>query len=372
MAAEALLVNNLDDLNNLVTGIREGRITDEQLGGNLASIFGASEFQRLRYTIKGDPNKYNGSLTPTICKALYDFQTELYKIYTSAAYQTENLQRLKAADKEGLEVVFLASEGSLEILAQLESFINTCANALEKVTKGMTGTQKTLLLSLLVLSILGGSIAYFQIEADAQTERQQQQHAQDKDMRQLELKEQQQQHDAELKKMDMIKSGILDALKVTVPLDDPKTDSEQVAASTAEAILEHSAKAHESVLKSVPDADSVSIEGMAKSTLSHDDIIKYVSTPSVKAITKEMSLVIEIDSIKKSDERLVINVHLEGNTDASFTLYADTSFLEPNEIRFLFDCFRDDRSLKVNANTKIRAGVIEKATLISIDNTKEA
>jgi len=63
--------------------------------------------------------------------------------------------------------------------------------------------------------------------------------------------------------------------------------------------------------------------------------------------------------------KLTVTCHQVGS-EASFIVYMDLSFVEPQEVAILFDAFKKSSTVKIQGNFKVRGGVIEQANLSSV------
>lgn len=332
-------IKNLSDMESVLKLIQEGKNVEvEKLD--------FSELKPLQVKIYGDEEKYNGTLPSSLCYGLCDFQNELLKTYCLIKYRTDNLRYLKNADRELLEVVFEIKPGCTDLLASLTDFTKACGEAFSKMTQGMSGTQKTACMIVLILSLAGGSLVYTQIEAKH-----------DIAVQQIEAQKDEVKSKTENERMIILRDGMLEALEKGKGTD---------ASTVAEGIKLHSARAYEGLLKPLTDADKVEINGAAgKVELSQKDIQNYVSNPTQKPEHQDQLMEVEIDAIKRSPDKLTVTCHQVGS-DSSFIVYVDLSFVEPQEVAILFDAFKKSSTVKIQGNFKVRAGIIEQANLSSV------
>lgn len=332
-------IKNLSDMELVLKIIHEGKdIEVEKLD--------FSELKPLQVKIYGDAEKYNGTLPSSLCYGLCDFQNELLKTYCLIKYKTDNLRYLKNADRELLEVVFEIKPGCTDLLASLTDFTKACGEAFSNMTQGMSGTQKTACMIVLILSLAGGSLVYTQIEANH-----------DIAVQQIDAKKEEAKSKTENERMIILRDGMLEAMRKGEGTD---------AQTVAEGIKLHSARAYEGLLKPLTDADKVEINGAAgKVELSQNDIQNYVSNPTQKPEHQDQLMEVEIDGIKRSPDKLTLTCHQIGS-ESSFIVYVDLSFVEPQEVALLFDAFKKSSAVKIQGNFKVRAGIIEQANLSSV------
>lgn len=117
------------------------------------------------------------------------------------------------------------------------------------MTAGMTGREKALCFLFALLCITGGIVGSHvaDLEHEEQMERQT-------------VTQAQQDNTSKNERMKIMRDGILAALKTEVGTDSEK--QHQVSLIT-NGLQEHSAKGYESIIKTVSDADSVSIKGVS-------------------------------------------------------------------------------------------------------------
>lgn len=347
MTTDMILIEQLSDIQSVMDRITSGEAFE------LAQI-DVSKLNQLRIKINGNPDKYNGTLTSSMCKGLYEFQTELYKVYTSVKYKTDNLQRLKSYERDTLELTFNVEPGCTEIIGDLKELAKAISEAFCQMTTGMTGREKTLCFLFALLCITGGIVGSH--VADLEHEEQ---------MEQLTVKQAQQDNTSENEQMKIMRDGILAVLKTEVGADSEK--QHQVSLIT-NGLQEHSAKGYESIIKTVSDADSVSIKGVSSANLDNAKIQSFIHNPVDRPTTEERTIHIDIDSIKRAvdSDKLTITCHEDGQAESTFTVTADLSYIEPEETKFLFDAFRDGKTVTVLGSFKVRSGIVEKGMLSSV------
>lgn len=336
---DTIKIINLSDIESVLKQIQDGNDVEvEKLD--------FSGLKSLQIKIYGDEEKYNGTLPSSLCYGLCDFQNELLKTYCLIKYKTDNLRYLKNIDRDILEIVFEIKPGCTDLLASLTDFTKACGEAFSKMTQGMSGTQKTACMMLLILSLSGGTLIYTQIEAKH-----------DVAVQQIEAQKDESKSKTESERMIILRDGMLEAIKKGNNSDAP---------AIAQGIELHSARAYEGMLKPLTDADKVEINGSAgKVQLSQKDIQNYVSNPTQKPEHQDQLMEVEIDAIKRSPDKLTVTCRQVGS-DSSFIVYVDLSFVEPQEVSLLFDAFKKSSTVKIQGNFKIRAGIIEQANLSSV------
>tara|TARA_R110002124_G_scaffold102820_1_gene251195 strand:- start:6119 stop:7336 length:1218 start_codon:yes stop_codon:yes gene_type:complete len=95
--------------------------------------------------------QFHHSLTSTVMKGLLDFQEGLYRSYCIAKYNSSDLRYLDENERNKLELVIVVNAGCTEILATIQSAIDS----IKEFCVDMTPTQKIVALSLILLAITG-------------------------------------------------------------------------------------------------------------------------------------------------------------------------------------------------------------------------
>lgn len=332
-------ISSLDDIESLFARIDKGEeITIDRLKIDL--------FNSVNFKIFGDPSRYNGTLPASLAQGLCEFQTEIYKVFTLIKYKTDNLQRLTSQDKEDAEIIFTIDEGCTDILAAFTELFEAFGKAFEKVTHGMSSTQKTLCFLFAVTVIGGAWVGTSYLEHKAEVE-----------LKQEETKQEEAKVKSENERMTILKDGMLEAIRAKAGVD---------VVERAEGIQEHTAKAYTGILKGASDADKIVISGISTVELSHNEIHELIKNPIEKAKTEERNLEVVIDGIKRSSDKITISCR-EPAGEASFPVSVDTSFIDDkDEIALLFDAMKENKSVKILGSYKVRAGVIEQGNASSI------
>ncbi|KFK95009.1 MULTISPECIES: hypothetical protein [unclassified Serratia (in: enterobacteria)] len=334
-----ICINSIDSLESVFNRLQSGEeILVEQLKVEL--------FDSVKIKIFGDLTRYNGSLPASLAQGLCEFQTEMYKVYTLIRYKTDNLQKLGSDDREDAEIIFYINPGCTEIITALTDLIKACGNAFDKVTQGMSPTQKTTCF-LFAIALFGGAwvgTSYLNSEAEVAVKKE-------------ETKQQENKIKSENERLTILKDGMLQSMRNNAGVD---------TIERAEGIQEHVTKAYTGVLKSASDADRIEIEGATKVNLSQKDVHELIKNPIEKAKKEERNLEVVIDSIKRTSEKLTLSCR-EPSSDENFPVSVDTSFIDDkDEISLLFDAMKENKSVKILGSYTIRAGVIEKGNASTI------
>lgn len=134
--------------------------------------------------IKVYGDRYHGTLTPELVQGLASFQEELVKSYCILRYGTANRKRLGHYDQQILRSLeFSVKEGCSTILIEkLTELFGSMKGFLEMATLDMSGRQRLLLVSMLVLAAGGCFIANDLIDLENKKD----QRAHERQMKQLE------------------------------------------------------------------------------------------------------------------------------------------------------------------------------------------
>ncbi|TOQ83118.1 hypothetical protein CGG88_03005, partial [Vibrio parahaemolyticus] len=292
--------------------------------------------------IKG--NRYHSSLPTKLMEGLVSFQQEVDKAYTCLQYNTSNRQKLTNADKDILELVFTIKEGSTEASSGGSDWVNGLLDKLDVVFKGMSGRQKTALLALLVLSVTGAYVGVSFLDGQNQVAIEKQ-----KSIASVEVEKE---RTEQLKTLTETSNLGVQALRDAV-LDKALEESPEQGIK----VVEHIEEGYKNVVKSVPDADQLSI---GDTTLSKSDIKRISAKPDVVKDVDESTDVFFIESIKKKPDYMIVGV-VAVDSDLSFNIKVDTSFLMDNEKEALHDAFRDENSINLKYQANLKNGEIVNA-----------
>ncbi len=336
----AIKIKNLYDIETLFKRIEDG----EEIS---IDVLRFELFNSVNFKIYGDAKRYNGTLPASLAQGLCEFQTEIYKVFTLIKYKTDNLQRLTTKDKEDAEIIFSVDEGCTDIVAAFTDLFKAFGDAFEKVTHGMSSTQKTLCFLFAVTVIGGAWVGTSYLEHDSEVQ-----------AKQEDTKQDQQKLKSDNERMTILRDGMLEAIRSKAGVD---------AVERAEGIQEHTAKAYTGILKGASDADKIVITGASTVELSQKQVHELIKNPIEKAKTEEKNIEVAIDSIKRSAaDKLTISCR-EPTGESSFPVSVDTSFIDDkDEVALLFDAMKENKTVKISGSYKIRSGMIEQGNASSI------
>lgn len=264
--------------------------------------------------VKGD--RYDSTITSGMMRALIELQRHLNRVYAEVVYG-KSAKALTAEEREHLEIVFKVEQGSSNVVADLSGFFTELGkSAMEK----MTGKQ-------VVTTVLGiGSLLAAAAAFDGYTTSIQK------------TQEEQNRHD-----VTMALLAQNDKLR--------EYHQDQVDTMT-------------NILKSVPDAQEVSLPG-AKFTASDIETItrQERQTTELKRIDGEYT----ISSFKKKPDsfRIEITRSSDGKTFATELFKGHLSMAEMDAIT---SALTSDQTIRLNVVGRLRGDVITSAAIVGVDN----
>lgn len=290
--------------------------------------------------------RYQSSLPIKLMEGIVGFQQEFDKAYASLMYNTSNRQKLTNTDKDALELVFTIKEGSTSATGGGSEWINGVFDKLDVVFRDMTGRQKMALLALVALAFAGTYIA------DSYLDNQTKQAMEDA---KIALEKE---RSAQIAGQTAANTSIaLEALRLTVV--DESLKEVPVAGNK---VIEHIDEGYKGIVRSVPDADKISI---GTTTLTKDDIHRISIKPDTVKQVEELTDDFYIESMKKKNNSLILGV-IKINNEDSFNIKADTLFLKEKESLLIHDAFQKDLSIKMNYQAKFKNGEITESRLIRV------
>lgn len=342
MTNQNIVINNLNDVSALIERAKNNRDLDiNTVKINLA--------ESINFKVFGDMEKYNGSIPSSMAQGMCEFQTEIYKVFSLIKYGTDNLKRLTKEDKESLEVIFKVEEGCTDVIAALTDLVKALGGTFNEVTQGMTGIEKVISLTLIMLILTGGWLL-----------RSRQKDSHDEKIKQQELDSQKSDNESRIEEMRVLKDGMVEILQAS--------NASNKSKEISEGIQDHATNACIGMLKGVSDAEKVEFSGSVKTTLTNSDIKSIIQSPRDKLQHIEQSILVDIEVIKKHPEKLTLTCTPNGQ-DYTFQAYVDTEFFSDSKEKIdqLFDSMRDSKSVKLFGSYKIRSGIIESVMVTEIE-----
>ncbi|TNG94036.1 hypothetical protein FHQ28_05400 [Pasteurellaceae bacterium USgator11] len=325
-----LNIDNIEELQSLLENIKNKHIDFSTLELNF--------FQNIKIKIKGNPKRYNGTITYSICRGLCEFQNELWKTYAEIKSGTSDIRKLTQTEKDALEIVFEVNEGCTEIIAKATDFITALKGLVKEATNGMNGQQKaaTVIATAIVLSLGGGWWVY----SDNQKE-------------------------IELANIDLQKqAAVFDTIKNIA-----EQSNNTCFQNAIHSIETHAQKGYGEIIRSVSDADEIiisTVQNENKITLPKQEMTKIVETIDAqdKAITKPEELEVYIDGVKRSNNKVTIYIRTTQNEE--FSANVDTDMLGEHGVNQIIDRIKDYNTIRLSGMVKRRVGNIERATITEI------
>lgn len=136
-----------------------------------------SGWPNIKINVKGDPSRYNSSLTASMLFGMAELTHEIQKAFTVVSYSTHNRRKLKDAEKGLLDIIYRISEGSSQADGESDPIVNGAVTVLTQAIGKMTGRQALCAVAAIVLA--AGTVGYEWIneyyktqrhESDSQTE----------------------------------------------------------------------------------------------------------------------------------------------------------------------------------------------------------
>lgn len=144
MTANAITLETQKDVLVLLQDSLDGKYQNDILDLKFVG------WPRLEITVKGE--RYNGTLTTSLMKALVDFQLHLNRAYAQAIYG-RGASALRQEERNALELVVEVRDGSTQIGADFGDFFTEMAkNAMEKMTGKQLATTICGIATLLIAS----------------------------------------------------------------------------------------------------------------------------------------------------------------------------------------------------------------------------
>lgn len=344
---------DIHNLDQIIATIAEQNTTLD-----LNSIDFSGLYPEIGIKLIGDENRLDGTLNSTICKGLSDFHNDFLKAYCIIKYNSDNLKQLKQDERQKLEFVYTVNPGCTDILVAAKDFCDSLKQAVDSVTKDMTGTQKTALFLVAVLSV-GGYFAF-----DSYNERLKAEMTAQKETAIAETTAKKEVSLAEIGRDRMDK--LVGALEKSI-------ESNNAANERALKFKAQADKAYQGMVKQSLAAGATEIQyrGATKATLDQDEAKEMISNNKQQLVTETGVRAVEIASVRwTDDDNLSVTARTE-NGDSVFLMSVDTTYVEQAEVDILInDGFGKKEVIYVNGSFKVRGGFVEKAIASGISKDK--
>lgn len=128
-----------------------------------------SGWPKININVKGDPNRYNSSLTASMLFGMAELTHEIQKAFTVVSHSTHNRQKLKDAEKGLLDIVYRISEGSSQADGDSDPIVNGVVTVFTQAIGKMTGRQALCAVAAIVLA--ASTVGYKWINEYYETQR---------------------------------------------------------------------------------------------------------------------------------------------------------------------------------------------------------
>lgn len=333
-------IKNAEELLSFIQALKDEKIDLD----NVEFSF----LQEVKIKIQGDPLRYNGSINYAICKGICEFQNEIWRAYAEIKTGKPHITQLTQEEKEALEITFTVNEGCTEIIAELKDMFIAMRKLFKEVTNGMTGTQKTLTCTALVLGIGGAIVGSKWLD-----------NQKDIEITKIQSTENQVKQTSE---SEVLKQAFKTIQNIANENSNPRFKQ------AIHAIEEHTEKAYSEVVRSVSDAETVTISQGEKTEIKLDkpklDKIVEDLTAQEKAKTEPDTLDLYIDGVKRQEGK--ISIFARTVSGETFTANIDPDMLGDDGVNSIIDRIKDINTIKLSGMVKRRAGKIEQATFSAI------
>lgn len=279
----------------------------------------------------------NCSMPSTFAKGLVDYQSCLYKAAASVLYGVDDARRLTHEDMEQLELVYVIKDGSLDLQAIAEKFIECISDGFNT----MHGTQKLIAILGCILILTTGATTYYIVASENETD-------------------------------VKISDNAVEREKIgkEIKLEKEQTEQFKVLADTLKDVA--AAKDFE---RNVMEGNRAIIKGAAGASklrvgAAELDSEKIQEVNSRGARTKSDSIIVTDDYVIikiEPREGTVTRFWLsEPTTGTEFPALMDDSAFTEDQIRKIWNAARGRQRIKLEVNLVKNRGVIKTATLVSV------
>lgn len=334
-------IENNQELSQLIHTLKENQeidLTKIELGF----------LKQIKFKIQGDQHRYNGSINYAICKGICEFQNEIWRIYAEIKTGKPHITQLTQEEKEALEITFTINAGCTEIIADLTELLNAIRKCFTGLTNGMTGRQKVFTYTAFAICIGGAVVGSKWLDSQKEIE-----------LAKIQAEERQATKQSET---EVLKQAFQTIQAVA-------TESSNSRFKQAiKSIEEHTEKAYSEVVRSVSDAEQITISNGSNTEIKLDkpqlDKIVDDLTAQEKAKTEPETLDLYIDGVKRQEGKITIFARtLQGET---FSANLDPDMLGDDGVNEIIDRIKDINTIKLSGMIKRRAGKIEQASFSSI------
>lgn len=137
--ADGYVIRSEDDFNSFLASMLQRRDLDSDEFDFPELVFDG--WPKININVKGDPERYNSSLTASMLFGMAELTNEIQRAFTVISHDTHNRQRLKNSEKNLLDIVYHISEGSSQADGEPDAIINGAVAVLKEAIGKMTGRQ---------------------------------------------------------------------------------------------------------------------------------------------------------------------------------------------------------------------------------------
>lgn len=284
-----------------------------------------------------DKKGQNSSLNTKNMEGLIELQKTINRSFSILAYDTPNTNSLTSAEKQSLELLFKISEGTTGIQAALE-------NAVEKITEKVVNKMESKHIAAVAISaaLLWTGHSCWSSWLQHQKEIKQIEH--DVESRQFASEE-------EYKKMKLISD-----LAAHVPqLNAVKAKSEDM---------------YNNVLKSVSDADTVSIAGIEDISGKTVQALVKTETEKTKAVRIDGAYrILKVDASKESSFKVCVR---SIDTGQQFIALVNDSFVTQEKYKkALQNAEWNKKPVQLTVNARVKKESVTSATIIDVEEIED-
>lgn len=333
-------IENADELSNFIQTLK----TNDKIDFEKIEL---DFLKQVKIKIQGDPLRYNGSINYAICKAICEFQNEVWRAYAEIKTGKPHITQLTQEEKDALEITFAINEGCTEIIADLKEMFDSIRKCFTELTNGMTGKQKIFTYTTLAICISGAVVGTKWVESKTNIE-----------LAQIQSTEKQSTENIEAQKLATILTTIKDIAN---------SSTNMRFKQSIQSIEEHAEKGYSEVVRAASDAESITISSSnVKTTLDKPQITQIVDelNSQEKAKTLPDTLDLYIDGVKRQEGKITIFARtIQGET---FSANIDNDMLGDEGVNEIIDRIKDINTIKLSGMVKRRAGKIEQAIFSEI------
>lgn len=311
MSATQLSIANEDQAWIYIKSALEGSYDDEVVELNFDS------WPAIRLKVVGD--RYDSTITTSMMRALVELQVHLHRVYSEVVYG-KNARSLTSDERNALEIVFKVEQGSSDIIGDLGGFFSELGkNAMEK----MTGAQ-------VVTVVLGAAALFATVSAYNKSIDAKQAAQESRDRQEILVK----------------------LIEVQPKL---------------QGILNEQSAAYLNILKSVNDADQVTLDGVE---LTNADIAEITKQEKVSTEVQRIDGLYMITSFKIREDsyKLEVMSHSDG---AILSVDLQKGQLGLDDMDQVFKAFTSEKPIDLKVAAKVRNGVVSSANILGIKAIKQ-